>query len=256
MSSAEKLRLRKELEGFHPAIKAWKRDDLVLGRWFAQFIDRTLGAIASPPSPVEVKEKYPGNDTQEDLADDVVSGAIHQTIAISDAYSENLSATEINKLRDRKPGGDQKLTGDTIALMAEVVYSLKIMLDMLFQLAAAHERQLNAGQVELVEEIFGRALGAFDYDAAKKKGNALDQIGAKIYDRAISQTVGLPIADAQRKGFYCFFAKAVGKELRRSLDGLPKWEPPKESGPATGAMMSASPSPSPSPSDEPPAFET
>ena len=101
------------------------------------------------------------------------------------------------------------------------------------------DKLLTAGQNDVFEEIFGRALGGLDFDKAKADGNAVLQIGMRIYDRAIIQCVGTSLSDAQRKGFYCFYTKAIEKELRHTLSRLPKWEPPAEKGPDTGPMMAS-----------------
>jgi hypothetical protein len=230
MSAAEKMRLRKELEKFHPAIKnSWKRDDLVLGKWFKKFLDNQLGAMAGATTPKDVREQFKGSKEPDDLLDDIVSATIHESILATDAYQENLSGTEIRNLKDRKPGGEQKLAGDTVAMVAEVLYVMKLNIDLIFKVAAAYEKMVNAGQVELFEEAFGRALGnTFDYGKAKKDGNALDPIGAKIWERAIIACVGSPLSDAQRKGFYCYYAKAIAKETQSLIKPLPKWEPPPE----------------------------
>jgi len=247
MSAAQKLALRKELEKFHAVVATWKRDDLVTGRWFGQFIDRTLGGLAATPTPADVRAKYKGSTEPDDLADDIVSETIRRAILATDAYKENLSGTEIRILREKKTGGEQRLTGDMVALVAELLYTAKLDVDLMFEIAAAFEKQLNAGQTELFEEAFGRGLGNFDYDKARQDGNALDQIGAKIYDRAIIQTVGSSLADAQRKGFYCFYAKAIAKSTRDVATKLPKWEAPKAEE-ATGAMRAGSAD------EEPPAY--
>jgi hypothetical protein len=237
MSAADKLRLRKELEKLHNAVRTFKRDDLVTGRWFQTFLEKSLGAMASAPTPPEVKAKWKDSGDADDIADDIASATIHEEIAATDAYQENLSATEVKNLKDKKPGGEQKITGDTIAIVAELLYAMKLDIDMVFNLAACYDKLLTAAQNELFEEIFARALGGFDYAKAKADGNAAQQIGAKIFDRAISQCVGTNLADAQRKGFYCFYAKAIEKETRAVLPKLPKWEAPAAKGPDTGPMM-------------------
>ncbi|HVY63030.1 MAG TPA: hypothetical protein VHF22_15340, partial [Planctomycetota bacterium] len=224
MSAAEKLRLRKELEKFYPAVKAWKRDDLVTGRWFGVFLQNSLGAMANPPTPAEVNQMHPGCEGPDDLADDIVSALIREAIVATDAYQENLTGTEIKLLKDKKPGGEQKLAGDTVAQVAEMLYAMKLAVDTVFQVGAAYEKQMNAGAADLFEEAFGKALGAFDYEAAKKGGSPLDEIGKKIFDRAIAQTVGSPLSDAQRKGFYCYYLKALAKETKRLAEPLPKWQ--------------------------------
>jgi hypothetical protein len=106
---------------------------------------------------------------------------------------------------------------------------------MIINLAAAYGKQVGP-LTEQAEGIFGRALGAFDYEAAREEGDALAKIGAKIYDRAIVQALGSDLADAQRKGFYCYYTKAISKEARKAISALPPWEPPKaQTGPMTAA---------------------
>lgn len=237
MATAEKLRLKKELEKLHGAVKSFRRDDLVTGRWFGSFLQSSLAAMANPPSPQELREQLKGNETTEDLVDEVVSRIIHEAIAATDAYQENLSGTEIKNLKEKKPGGEQKLSGDVMWLVAELLYATKLCVDLVFKVGAAHDRMVTADKVELFGEVFGRSLGAFDYETAKKAGNALEQVGQKIFDRAIAQTVGGSLGDAQRKGFYAYYAKAIAKETARVAGSFPKWEPQKPRQPETGPMV-------------------
>ena len=248
MSAARKLQLRKDLEGLYGQIKSWKRDDLITGRWFSQWLESALGGMANPPTPPEMKEKFTGCESAQDLVDDIVSTAIHEAILATDAYQENLTGTEIKSLKDKKPGGEQKLTGDTIAIIAEMLYAMRLIFTMIFQVGAAHERQVNAGDTPFFEEVYGKGLGAFDFEKAKAAGNALDQIGMKIFDRAIVQTIGSGLGDAQRKGFYCFYTKAVATEASRMSATLPEWKAPPPRGAETGAMMAAPTE------EEPPAY--
>lgn len=252
MSAARKMQLRKDLEKLYLPIKAWTRDDLVTGRWFVQWLEGSLGGMANPPTPPEMKERFKGCESVQDMVDDIVSAAIHEAIAATDAYQENLTGTEVKNLKEKKTGGEQKLTGDTVAIIAEMLYALRLIFMVVFQVGAASEKQVNAGDTAYFEEIFGKALGAFDYDAAKAKGNALEQVGHKIFDRAIAQTVGSSLADAQRKGFYCFYAKAVANESQRMSASLPAWVAPPPKGAETGAMMAASPGAGPE--EEPAAY--
>jgi hypothetical protein len=245
MSAAEKLRLRKAIEQKHGWCRNLTRQDLFSGRWFSRFVDQNSpAAFAAAPIPPDVKAKHPGAETEDDLADAVVTAAIHEAIAATDAYEENLTGTEIRNLTDRKaPKSEEHLSGDSVALLAELCYTILIDINLVLALAAAHGRQPNAETLD-VYEIFGRALGAFDFEAAKAEGDLPDKVGAKIYDRAIAQSLATPLADAQRKGFYCFYAKAISKEARKVMGSLAAWEAPKAQ---TGPMSSA---------DEAVAFET
>jgi hypothetical protein len=239
MSAADKLRLRKEIETYHGFARGLTRADLFGGRWFAQFIERTLASFASAPTPPEIKERFKSAEGEDDLVDAVVTAAIHESIAATDAYEENLTGTEVRNLTDKKNAKSQdRLTGDSVALLAELAYTVLIDVKMIFNVAAAMSKAMNAGQIELVEEIFGRALGAFDFDAARAEGSTGEKIGAKIYDRAVVQPLGTGFAEAQRKGFYCYYAKAISKEARKALATLPAWEAPKaETGPMAATAM-------------------
>ena len=235
MSAADKLRLRKELEGYYGFVKALQRDDLWQGKWFPRFLEKTLASYASAPTPPEIKAKFKKAEDENDLADAITTASIHEAIAATDAYEENLSGTEIRNLKEKKPSKD-KLTGDAIALIAELCHTIVIDIRMCFDIAAAYSRVLTAAQSDLLEEIFGRALGAFDYDAAKTEGAAGQKLGAKIYDRAIAQAVGSDLGEAQRKGFYCYYAKAISNQARKAVAALPAWEAPKaETGPMGAA---------------------
>jgi hypothetical protein len=245
---ADKLELRKRLEDqYYPRVKAIKRDDLLLGTWFKTFLDRALGAMANPTTPNELRERHAAAKTPDALADAAVRAQVDAVMHATDAYEEVLGGHDIRILKEKKPGGpDQKLTGDAVAVIAELFFAMDLAIGVVFEVGAAHEKLVNAGATEMFEEVFGRARGAFDYDAAKKAGNASDQIGAKIYERVIGQTVALPPADAQRqrKGFYTLHMKAVAKETARVVEKLPKWEPPKPTlapGDAAAGMMSGSP---------------
>jgi len=248
MSAARKLQLRKDLEGLYNQVRSFKRDDLITGRWFTMWLEGSLGAMANPPTPPELKERFKDCESAQDMVDDIASAAIHEAIAATDAYQENLTGTEIKNLKDKKAGGEQKLTGDTIAIIAEMLYAMRLIFTLVFQVGAAHSKLVNAGDTPFFEEVFGKALGNFDYEKAKESGAATTQIGQKIFDRAIAQCVGTSLADAQRKGFYCFYAKAVANEASRMAAGLPEWTAPPPKGAETGAMMSASPE------EEPPAY--
>ena len=83
-----------------------------------------------------------------------------------------------------------------IAMIAEVCYTITIDINLVLALAAAFSKQPNAEQLDLYE-LFGRALGAFDFEAAKAEGALGEKIGAKIYDRAIAQALDTPLGEAQ-----------------------------------------------------------
>lgn len=234
MSAADKLRLRKAIEQKHGWVKGLRRNDLFDGRWFVRFVDQHAPAeFAAAPTPPEVKARHEGLESAEDIADAIVTAAVHEAIAATDAYEENLTGTEIRNLTDKKNAHlDEQLTGDSVAMIAEVCYTILIDIQMVLSLAGAYGKQPNAEQLDLYE-LFGRGLGAFDFEGAKKEGGLGEKIGAKIYDRAIAQSLGTPLADAQRKGFYCFYAKGIAREARKAMASLAAWEAPKEQ---TGPM--------------------
>lgn len=237
MPAADKLRLRKELEKHYGFVNSLTRGDLPSGKWFVRFMERTLASYASAPTPPEIQARFPGREGPDDLADAVTTAAIHEAIGATDAYEENLTGTEIRNLREKKPSRpDERLSGDSVALMAELCHTVLIDINLCFDLAAAYSKQLNAAQTDLLEEIFGKALGSFDWEAAKAEGDLGARIGAKIFDRAIVQALGSDLGEAQRKGFYCYYAKAISKEARKVMERLPAWEPPKaETGPMGAA---------------------
>ncbi len=222
--AAEKVRLRKELEKYYPFAQGLTRKDLANGKWFTDFLERTLAGFSTLPAPAEIRARFPDEKTPDELADAVVRAAIHEAISATDAYEENLSGTEIRNLKEKRPSRpDDRLTGDAIALVAELAYTLLIDVKMVFDMAAAYGKQLNAGQMDAFYEMFAHALGAFDVEEAKASGNFGARIGAKIFDRAIAQTLGSDLGEAQRKGFYCYFAKALSKEAKKLIPSLPEW---------------------------------
>lgn len=240
MSKKLKLQLRKDLEKYHGQVKSWTRQDLTAGRWFPKFLETTLASHTGGRTPDEVRAGADESEDVQDLIDDIVSKAIHKAIAVTDAYDENLTGTEIRALQEKKAtGAPQKLVGDSIPLIAELLYVLKIYLNLMFDIAAAHQKVMVA-DTDKMGEVLARSLGHFDVDAAIGKPDFFDQVGAKIFSRAISQTVGSKVSDALRKGFFCYLGKAVAKTLEETgyLEGLEAWVP---AGPETGPMLSVDP---------------
>ncbi|MHC4392247.1 MAG: hypothetical protein ACYS22_13170 [Planctomycetota bacterium] len=240
MSKKLKLQLRKDLEKYHSQVKGWTRQDLTAGRWFPKFLETTLASHTGGRTPEEVKAGIGESEDVQDLVDDIVSKAIHRAIAVTDAYDENLTGTEIRALKEKKATGTpQKLVGDSIPLIAELLYVLKIYLDLMFDIAAAHEKVMVA-DVDKMGEVLARSLGHFDVDATIGKPDFFEKVGAKIFARAIAQTVGSPVADALRKGFFCYLGKAIAKTLDDTsyLESLEPWV---AAGPETGPMLSVDP---------------
>jgi hypothetical protein len=240
MSAAEKLKLRKELEKYHGFAKGLTRSELASGKWFGDFVEETLGRYSSVPSPSEIQARFPDEKTPDELADAVVTAAIHEAIAAADAYEKNLSGTEIRTLTEKKPARpDERLTGDAVALVAELAYTVRLDMKLLFDLAAAYSRQMNAGQADVIYELFARALGGVDVAEAKQAGDLARRVGAKIFERAIQHPLGSDLGDAQRKGFYCYLAKALSKEAKKLIPTLPAYEAPPKPEELTGPMSAA-----------------
>lgn len=237
MASKLKLKLRKDLDKLHPTAKGWSRQDLTSGRWFPKFVEVTLASHLGGRTPPELKERFPEADDEDELVEEVTNEAIHAAIAATDAYVESLTGTEVRNLKDRKLGGPPvKLTGDAVALVAELLYVMRLYIDLLFDAASAYGKVFDGGNLRLVAEVFGRSLGHFDVDEVKDQDDFVAQIGAKIYERAVIQTVDSKVSDALRKGFYCFLGKAIGQTMADFLDDLEDWTPPQAE---TGPMLAA-----------------
>jgi hypothetical protein len=238
-AAAEKLRLRKELEKYYPFATSLTRNELASGKWFADWFEKTLGAYSSVPAPAEVQARIPDRKDPDALAAALTSAAVHEAIAIADAYEEDLSGTEVRNLKEKRPARpEEKLTGDAVALVAELCATLQIDVKLLFDLAAAYGKMLNAGETDLILDVLARSLGAFDVEEAKASGKFAERIGAKIFDRAIVQTIGSDYGEAQRKGFYCYYAKAISKEAKKLAETLPAYEAPPKAD-LTGPMAAA-----------------
>lgn len=240
MASKHKLMLRKELDRFHPTARGWSRQDLTSGRWLPRFLEHQLASHLGGRTPPELKAEFPEQaDDTEELAEVVTTQAIHKAIAATDAYVESLTGTEVRNLQDKGlKGGPTKLTGDAIPLVAELLYVVRITIDLMFDVAGAHERVFAGGDMNLVAEIIGRSLGHFDVDAAKAREDFQEQVGAKVFERAIVLTIGNKVAEALRKGFYCYLCKAVGKTVPDYLDAFEAWIPPQAE---TGPMLAVDP---------------
>ncbi|MFC1706342.1 hypothetical protein ACFL59_05885 [Planctomycetota bacterium] len=229
MASKRKLALRKELEKFYSTVKAWSRQDLTTGRWFAQFVERTLAAYTDARTPPQVRAEYPDITDQDELIEGVTNAVIHRAIAATDAYKETLTRTEIRNLKDRKTSGPPvKLTGDSVALIAELLYVIKADLDLMFDVAAAHGRLMTGASFDLATEVFAGSLGTFDVAGAKAGDGFAEKVGAKIFERAVIQTIGAPNPDAFRKGFYCYLTKAIGDNMGELAEQLEEWSEPSD----------------------------
>ncbi|GIW72720.1 MAG: hypothetical protein KatS3mg102_2262 [Planctomycetota bacterium] len=247
MNKTEQLKLKKELSRFEPFIAQLSRQDLVSGRWLPRFLEHLLGSYTVTTTPEEVRAAHPGVE-EEQLHEAIISRAMYAAIAAPSAHLETGTSTDIRMLTDTRRGGTpQRLTPGAAAVVSELLYVLKLCVDLIFALAAAQRRRMDAGQVELVCDVLGSALGAFDWEGAKAKaseqgGDAREALGAKIYDRAIVQPLSQDHPLNLRKGFYCHFTKSVGRTALGMVGALPEWvEQPKEDEAATGAMMALEP---------------
>lgn len=239
MASKQKLQLRKDLERFHGAARSWSRQDLTSGKWFGQFLERQLASHLGGRTPPELEAAFPDADDADERADEVTTQAIHRAIAATDAYLENLTGTEMRALKEKRlDGAPTKLTGDSVALIAELCFVMDCYLTLMFDVTACFKKVFAGGEIEVVAEIFGRSLGHFDVDEARKAGGFIETVGAKIYDRAIVQTVENKVADALRKGFYCYLGKAVGKTVPDYIERFEDWVAPQA---VTGPMLTVDP---------------
>ena len=219
-----KLQLCKELDKYHGFASELSRQDLTSGAWFARFLERVLGARTTAVSPADVQRAFP-KTSDENLGHAVTWRAVNAAILATDAYDENLTSTEVRTLTASELGGEpQRLSGDSQAIIAEVLYVLSLITDLIFELAAVHRKRLDTSKTDLFYDLFGYSLGRFDWERKKAQDGAVEALGAKIYDRAIVRTVGSEHADALRKGFYCFLTKSMAAHAQAALmDQLPEW---------------------------------
>jgi len=238
MASKEKLKLRKELDKFHAPARQWTRQELSAGVWLPKFLEVQLASHLGGKSPPELKTAFPDAESEEDLVEEVTNKAIHRAIAATDAYKESLTGTEIRNFKERSTKGKTKLSGDAVALIAELLYVVRLCIDLMFDVSSAHGRVFSGGEVDLIAEIFGRSLSHFDVDEAKESDDFQAKVGAQIFSRAVTNTVGTKMADALRKGFYCFFTKAIAENVPDYIEGFDEWAEPK---PETGPMLAVDP---------------
>lgn len=244
MGQAEKIRIRKELTKLYPVAQQLALKDLKSGQWFAQHLDRVLAGFSALPDANELKKRWPDLST-DDLADKLATEAIHEAIAMTDAYEENLSRAEVRMLKEPKPDeAAKKIAGEILPLVAEVLTAIQLQVGLVFKLAAIYEKGFGEDLQGAMLEIFGHALGKWEPD--KLKTEPAIAIGTRIFDRAILQNVDPELGDAQRKGFYCYYTKAVAKEaVKRVFPRLPRAEPPPPPTPPDPGkgMLTAEPAP-------------
>jgi hypothetical protein len=261
MNKARQIKLRKELERFEPFASSLTRQDYVSGRWLSKFMEHMLGSYSVTTSPDDVRARHEGVD-DEDLIDAVVSKAVFEALDVTEAHPDAATGTDIRMLTDRKLGGKpQKLGGGAAMLITELIHVLKQNVDMVFDIAAIMRRRMDAGKSDLIADVFGYSLGNFDWDEAKAPPEAPDEddhtaymaepkpvknpmevLGARIFDRAIAQTLSGEYPLSMRKAFYCYFVKSVGAHTPENVVELPEWVEEKVAeGPATGAMTFADP---------------
>ncbi len=235
------LKLRKELLKFHTPAQSFHREDLAGGRWFVVFIERTLASHTSQTDMKALRAKYPKKSTEE-LAQKLMTTALHEAIGVTDAYDETISRSDIRAHTEPTPKGAKPVhfSNEVVALIAELLYTTQIQINLLFSLAALYEKDLKA-DVVIFTDVFGRALRGEKYDRKSLEGDPGLSLGGEIFDRAILQNLDETKGDAHRKGFYCFLTKAVGNDAHTFVETLPKYVAPKGPAPEGRGMLSTAP---------------
>jgi uncharacterized tellurite resistance protein B-like protein len=251
MSTKIRMIIKNELEKMKQDLFGMTFDQLEEGGWFETYL--TQFATAYKGSLPSIEKKVKGERlSPETLADRLIGRAARVVAGVGGAISGTLTESEAALLHSDKSKVGREIPSNVLAMMAEVIYALKLQVALVFDIALLFGAEYYArNPIELLsifwyalvpegssfEDWAFKAISAEELDEDLKKGiregslelpETLDssdlarKIGHRLYQRAILKSTMPKISVPLIKGFLCYYAKAVGKlaKIKMKKKGL------------------------------------